>query len=59
MACCRQGPDGGCCGESWCRPPMEDDEGRSCRVCDAPLDDDGTEEEERAADAGLCVDCYE
>ncbi|KKL05814.1 hypothetical protein LCGC14_2602260 [marine sediment metagenome] len=23
MSCCRMGPNGGCCGESWCQPPTE------------------------------------
>lgn len=27
MSCCRTGPNGGCCGESWCVPPEpEEDE---------------------------------
>ena len=30
-----------------------------CRMCSALLDDDGTEEEERAHADGLCMDCYQ
>lgn len=26
MACCRSGPNGGCCGEKWCIPPDKEDD---------------------------------
>jgi hypothetical protein len=37
---------------------MEDKEGLFCRICDSPIDDSGTEEEEKAAGNNLCSDCY-
>lgn len=30
-----------------------------CSICGAPLEEDGTEAEELATEAGLCLGCYE
>ncbi len=33
MSCCRLGPNSGCCGESWCAcPPDENELGHCCLV---------------------------
>lgn len=38
---------------------MNDEDQAHCQICDTSIDDQGTEEEERAAAGGLCVSCWE